>query len=248
MAYGRRSACRRLKRSTHRCQRTMIAIDTNILVCAHQTDSPWRDAAVNVVRPIAEGNEAWAVPWPCIHEFYGVVTHSRFKIPSTPDEALGMIAAISITERASAWRVDHALRATFILGAQRQTNWRNDPRCPHCRDLPASWRDGVVVCGSGLLAVRGFQDAQSPRRGKVGSSFRFFAVFGGRNGAKLKAQENEQAQRHKPDPPRPVRVAQESLSFELFFHATIEADAFTPPKTARNQSSRPRCWRPCCRA
>lgn len=30
----------------------------------------------------------------CIHEFYGVVTNSRFKVPSTPDEALGMIGAL----------------------------------------------------------------------------------------------------------------------------------------------------------
>ena len=72
----------------------MIAIDTNILVYAHQSDSPWRDAAVSVLRPIAEGDKAWALPWPCIHEFYGVVTHSRFKVPSTPDQALGMIAAL----------------------------------------------------------------------------------------------------------------------------------------------------------
>ena len=72
----------------------MIAIDTNILVYAHQTDSPWRDAAVSVLRPIAEGSKTWALPWPCIHEFYGVVTHTRFKVPSTPDEALGMIAAL----------------------------------------------------------------------------------------------------------------------------------------------------------
>ena len=26
-----------------------------------------------------------------VHEFFGVVTHSRFKVPSTPAEALGML-------------------------------------------------------------------------------------------------------------------------------------------------------------
>ncbi|PIV36377.1 MAG: VapC toxin family PIN domain ribonuclease [Lysobacterales bacterium CG02_land_8_20_14_3_00_62_12] len=72
----------------------MIALDTNLLVYAHQYDSPWRDQAVAAIRPIVEGREAWALPWPCVHEFFGVVTHNRFKVPSTPSEALGMIAAL----------------------------------------------------------------------------------------------------------------------------------------------------------
>ena len=72
----------------------MIAIDTNILVYAHQNDSPWRDEALAVIRPIVEGAQPWALPWPCIHEFFGVVTHTRFKVPSTPAQALGMIAAL----------------------------------------------------------------------------------------------------------------------------------------------------------
>lgn len=72
----------------------MIAIDTNLLVYAHQTDSPFREAAVAAIRPVVEGRMPWALPWPCVHEFYGVVTHSRFKVPSKPTEALGMIAAL----------------------------------------------------------------------------------------------------------------------------------------------------------
>lgn len=72
----------------------MIAIDTNILVYAHQTDSPWRDAALAAIQPIVEGTKPWALPWPCIHEFFGVVTHARFKVPSTPQQALGMISAL----------------------------------------------------------------------------------------------------------------------------------------------------------
>ena len=69
----------------------MIALDTNLLVYAHQRDSPWREQAVAAIRPVVEGRTPWALPWPVVHEFFGVVTHSRFKVPSTPAEALGML-------------------------------------------------------------------------------------------------------------------------------------------------------------
>ena len=72
----------------------MIAIDTNILVYAHQPDSPWHEAALSAILPIVEGRELWGLPWPCVHEFFAVVTHTRFKVPSTPAQALGMIAAL----------------------------------------------------------------------------------------------------------------------------------------------------------
>lgn len=72
----------------------MIALDTNLLVYAHQNDSPWREQAINAIRPVVEGRTPWALPWPVVHEFYGVVTHKRFKVPSTPAEALGMLRAL----------------------------------------------------------------------------------------------------------------------------------------------------------
>ncbi len=31
-----------------------------------------------------EGSLSWAVPWPCLHEFLGIVTHSRIYAPPTP--------------------------------------------------------------------------------------------------------------------------------------------------------------------
>jgi uncharacterized protein len=65
-----------------------------VLVYAHQPDSPWHQAALAAITPIVEGNQAWGLPWPCVHEFFGVVTHSRLKVPSTPEQALGMIAAL----------------------------------------------------------------------------------------------------------------------------------------------------------
>lgn len=62
----------------------MIAVDTNILVYAHREDSPWHDTAYTKVAEIAEGRAAWAIPWPCIHEFLSIVTHPKIFSPPTP--------------------------------------------------------------------------------------------------------------------------------------------------------------------
>jgi toxin-antitoxin system PIN domain toxin len=62
----------------------VIAVDTNILVHAHRTDSPWHGAATKALSTL--GSDRWAVPWPCIHEFCAVVTHPRIFDPPTPLE------------------------------------------------------------------------------------------------------------------------------------------------------------------
>lgn len=62
----------------------MIAIDTNILVYAHREDSPWHAPAAERLRAVAEGRAAWAIPWPCVHEFLAIVTHPRIYKPPTP--------------------------------------------------------------------------------------------------------------------------------------------------------------------
>jgi hypothetical protein len=72
----------------------MIAIDTNLLVYAHRQDSPWHEAADRRLTELAEGSAAWAIPWPCIHEFLAIVTHPRIYAPPTPLEmALNQVAA-----------------------------------------------------------------------------------------------------------------------------------------------------------
>lgn len=73
----------------------MIAVDTNILVYAHRSDSPWHTRAADLVRGLAEGSDAWAIPWPCIHEFLSIVTHPRIYKPPSPLEAA--------TEQVTAW-------------------------------------------------------------------------------------------------------------------------------------------------
>lgn len=65
----------------------MIAVDTNLLVYAHRRDSEWHDLAAEVLRKLAEGRGAWAIPWPCVHEFLAIVTHPRIYEPATRTEA-----------------------------------------------------------------------------------------------------------------------------------------------------------------
>ncbi len=55
----------------------MIALDTNILVYAHRRESRLHEPAAGLVRTLAEGDTAWAIPWPCCYEFLSVVTNPR---------------------------------------------------------------------------------------------------------------------------------------------------------------------------
>ncbi len=64
----------------------MIAVDTNILVYAHRRDAGWHERASAALRQLAEGRTAWAIPWPCLYEFLGIVTHPRIYRPPTPLE------------------------------------------------------------------------------------------------------------------------------------------------------------------
>lgn len=72
----------------------MIAVDTNILVYAHRRDSRWHEPASQVLASLATGRDAWAIPWPCVHEFYSIATHSRiYAPPSTPAQAMAQLRA-----------------------------------------------------------------------------------------------------------------------------------------------------------
>jgi uncharacterized protein len=64
----------------------VIAVDTNILVYAHRTDSPFHTRARAALESIADGAREWAIPWPCVHEFFAVVTHPRIYKTATPAE------------------------------------------------------------------------------------------------------------------------------------------------------------------
>jgi uncharacterized protein len=62
----------------------MVAVDTNLLVYAHRADSEFHADADRVVAELAEGRASWAIPWPCLYEFYAIVTHPKIYRPPTP--------------------------------------------------------------------------------------------------------------------------------------------------------------------
>lgn len=89
----------------------MIAVDTNILIYAHRVDVEWHTAAAAAVRSLAEGRAAWAITWPCVHEFLAIVTNPKVFIVPTPIEvAIDQVAAwiespslVLLTEGAGHW-------------------------------------------------------------------------------------------------------------------------------------------------
>lgn len=89
----------------------MIAVDTNVLVYAHREDSPFHDAALARVTELAADTSPWAIPWPCVHEFYAVATHPRvYAPPSTPSQAIAQVEA---------WLESPSL----VLLAESQAHW-----------------------------------------------------------------------------------------------------------------------------
>ena len=73
----------------------MIAIDTNLLVYAHRCESGHHETAFSLLRELAEGQLKWDIPWPCIYEFYSVVTNVRIwkESATTPSQAWNQIEA-----------------------------------------------------------------------------------------------------------------------------------------------------------
>ena len=105
----------------------VIAVDTNILVYAHREELPFHVGALNALRRLAEGNDVWALPWPCVHEFIGVVTNPRIFEPPTPlpqalgaaEDLLNAPTVFLLTEAPDYWPVLRSLvSAGNVVGAR----------------------------------------------------------------------------------------------------------------------------------
>ena len=105
----------------------MKAIDSNILVYAHRRESPWHEGAYRVLQELANGSGQWAIPWPCLYEFYAVVTHPRvYTPPSTATEAIVQIeewlsspSVVLLAESESTWKSLRALLADSVIAGPR---------------------------------------------------------------------------------------------------------------------------------
>ena len=105
----------------------MIALDTNMLVHAHRRESTFHDKARQLVTALAASGSAWAIPWPCVHEFHGVVTNVRaFKPASTIAEASAQLSGwmaspslVLLHEGVDHWAALQQLRVSArVVGGQ----------------------------------------------------------------------------------------------------------------------------------
>jgi uncharacterized protein len=105
----------------------VIAVDTNVLVYAHRRESTFHDRARGEIARLAMTSAAWAIPWPCVHEFLGVVTNGRaFQPASTIAQAsaqlsdwFGSPSLVLLHEGAKHWATLHSLLvAGRVIGGQ----------------------------------------------------------------------------------------------------------------------------------
>ena len=100
----------------------MIAVDTNILVYAHRADSTHHASAREALSGLVRGPAAFAIPWPCVHEFFANTTHPQiYDPPSTAEEAIGALKSITsvTTVRLIGEGADHLERLSGLIGAGR---------------------------------------------------------------------------------------------------------------------------------
>jgi uncharacterized protein len=72
----------------------MIAVDTNLLVYSHRSDSPFHQGAKELIEALRGSPAPWAIPWPCVHEFVAIVTHPKvFKTPTPLAAAFAAVDA-----------------------------------------------------------------------------------------------------------------------------------------------------------
>lgn len=96
----------------------MIALDTNVLVYAHRSDSDMHAAARRAVETLARGRAQWALPWSVIHEFLAAVTRGH-RDPTPLEEALAVVERLLRTRRCVvlAEPADHLARFAKLAAA-----------------------------------------------------------------------------------------------------------------------------------
>jgi toxin-antitoxin system PIN domain toxin len=105
----------------------LIAVDTNILIYAHQLNSVWQPRAQKILQELAASKNTWCIPWPCIFEYLSVVTNPRIFTRPTPLEVAiqqvnNLIMAPTLrmlAEGDNHWlMLKTLLQSSNILGAQ----------------------------------------------------------------------------------------------------------------------------------
>jgi len=117
----------------------VIAVDTNLLVYAHREDAPLHERAYACLTELAEGTAAWAIPWPCVHEFLANVTSHRIYKTPTPmalaieqvEQWTGSPAAVLLAEHEGYWRALCELVASAQIAGAAVHDARIAALCVH---------------------------------------------------------------------------------------------------------------------
>lgn len=73
----------------------MIAVDLSVLAYAVNRHAPEHSRAAAVIDDLVNGDRAWALPWPIVHEFLELVTHPHgAPRPLGVADALGYVVAL----------------------------------------------------------------------------------------------------------------------------------------------------------
>ena len=82
----------------------MIAIDTNLLIYAHRSGLAEHRAAKRALQKASEDARGWGIPFPCIAEFWSVVTHPESAGGgSAPSKARDFLRALVPEAGAKVW-------------------------------------------------------------------------------------------------------------------------------------------------
>jgi predicted nucleic acid-binding protein len=141
-----------------------------VLIYAYREDSSWRSVAAARVEVLAEGSAAWAIPWPCLHEFLAIVTHPRIYNPPTPlvrarDQVDAWIESPSLVLLAEGDEYWPTLR-TLVTGGRVTGPAIHDARIAAA--VPLSRRSRPVECRPGLQSAnRSAGEEPSRRRRKI---------------------------------------------------------------------------------
>jgi len=72
----------------------VIAVDTNLLVYSHREDSKFHEPAKECIDSLRHQSAPWAIAWPCVHEFIGIVTRPGiYQPPTSLNQALAAVDA-----------------------------------------------------------------------------------------------------------------------------------------------------------
>ena len=94
----------------------MIAVDTNILVYAHRRESHFHVEAASLMRTLAEGDSAWAIPWPCCYEFLSVVTNRKIWGDAATTQERAWQQLTEWARSPSCWLINETTDFLAVLG------------------------------------------------------------------------------------------------------------------------------------